>query len=66
MEGQNNAVAPLILGHDPCALKATEIVLFDHDLVLVERGHELAELVLPLAGDFKRAVCDEGFEKVKL
>ena len=63
---QNNAVAPLILGHDPCALKATEIVLFDHDLVLVERGHELAELVLPLAGDFKRAVCDEGFEKVKL
>ena len=51
MQIQHNARAPLILRREPCALKAAEIMLADIDLPLVNSRHQLAELVLPLAGD---------------
>ena len=66
MQIQHNARAPLILRREPCALKAAEIMLADIDLPLVNRRHQLAQLVLPLAGDLQRAIGDERLEKIQL
>ena len=41
-------------------------MLTDIDLPLVDRRHQLAQLVLPLAGDLQRAIGDERLEKIQL
>ena len=41
-------------------------MLADRDLPLVNRRHQLAQLVLPLAGDLQRAIGDERLEKIQL
>ena len=66
VEIQHHAAAPLVLGHDPRALKALEIMVADQYLPLVEGTHQLAQLVLPLAGHLQRAARHEGLEEIQL
>ena len=66
VEVQNDAGAPLVLGHDPRTLKARKGVLLHQHLPLVEGGHQLAQLVLPLAGHLQRAVGHKGLEEIQL
>ena len=66
VEVQDDAGAPLVLGHDPRALKALKGVILHQHLPLVEGGHQLAQLVLSLAGHLQRAVGHKGLEKIQL
>ena len=45
--------AALVAGHDPCALKMFEAVLTGHHVTAVERRHQFAQLILPLAAGFQ-------------
>ena len=47
------AAAALVAGHDPCALKMFEAVLTGHHVTAVERRHQFAQLILPLAAGFQ-------------
>ena len=66
VEIQNDAAAPLVLWHDPRALKAVKGVVLHQHLPLVEGAHQLAQLVLPLAGHLQRAVGHKGLEEIQL
>ena len=66
VEIQHHAAAAFVPGHDPGTLKGAEVVLPGDDLPLVERGHQFAQFVLPLAGHLQRAVGHKGLEEIQL
>ena len=66
VEIQHHAAAPFVPGHDPCPLKAAEIMFLGHDLPLVERRHQLAQFVLSLSGHLQRAAGHKGLEEIQL
>ena len=66
MEIENHPRAALILGRDPRTLKGREGVLLDIYLPFVQGSHQFPQLILPLAGNFKGAVCHKGLEKIQL
>ena len=43
-----------------------EAVLTGHHVTAVERRHQFAQLILPLAAGFQRAGGHDGFEKIQL
>ena len=66
MQIENDAGAALLRRDDPRALKIIKLVILHDNVVPVYDLHQLAELVLPLARDLKRASGDKGLEKVEL
>ena len=50
VEIQHHAAAALVLRHDPRALELLEVVVAEDHLPLVQGAHQLAQLILSLAG----------------
>ena len=66
VEVQDHAGAALVLGHDPRPLKIPEVMLTGKGLPPVHGRHQFPQLVLPLPGQFQRAVFRQRLEEIQL
>ena len=63
---QDDPLAALIAGDDPGALEPRKPVVPHNDVLLMDGLHQLAQLILRLAGRFQRAARHKRLEKMEL
>ena len=56
----------MILGQDPCALKALEVMAFYQNLIAPGGDDQLAQKILSSAGTFQRTPGENGFDSRQL